>query len=97
MLFVFSITPKKYFHDLIADHTDQYAATHSHAPSLTDAGFNCHFENLVAESPFTITESLKFQPASRLFLINDFNSLPGDLSTFSPAKDNKGPPASPAA
>ena len=53
MLFAFSITPKKTLHDWIVSHTDGVSTAKSDAAQVTKAGFNCNYQNLVAESPFT--------------------------------------------
>ena len=54
LVFTFSIAPKKYLHDAIANHTDKSIIV---APGdnaqLSHAGFICKADNLVAESPFT--------------------------------------------
>ncbi|MFT3701283.1 MAG: hypothetical protein QM802_02885 [Agriterribacter sp.] len=54
ILFAFSIVPKQFLHDIIADHTDTIACkddlTTRHIHS---AGFYCACDNLVAESAFT--------------------------------------------
>lgn len=53
VLFAFSITPKKTLHDWIVSHTDGAGTAKSDAAQVTKAGFNCNYQNLVAESPFT--------------------------------------------
>lgn len=54
LVFSFSIAPKKYLHDAIANHKDtiKLASPH-HGEQLTHTGFVCKCDNLVAESPFT--------------------------------------------
>lgn len=91
VLFVFSITPKKYFHDLIADHTDNLIPAKQSA-SFDDAGYNCHFEKLVAESPFTETVSSQFNFNSPEFIAVKNGSYKTLLASLSLSKDNKGPP-----
>ena len=82
MLFAFSITPKKILHDVFANHKDSLVKTvrGTDAAQLTVAGFNCHCDNLVAESPFT-DEHTVFEIAAPLAFaeqksaaIADFNS-----------------------
>jgi hypothetical protein len=52
-LFALSNTPKILIHDLIAKHRDYLSWNHDiKGPQVNKAGFNCHFENFVAESPF---------------------------------------------
>ena len=54
LVFTFSIAPKKFLHDAIANHTDKsiVVAAGDNA-QLSHAGFICKCDNLVAESPFT--------------------------------------------
>lgn len=57
VLFAFSITPKKFLHDLVANHHDiKYSAGQTNA-QLSKTGFNCQTDNLVVESPFENTLS----------------------------------------
>ncbi len=54
MVFSFSIAPKKYLHDAIANHTDTIKlVSPDHGAQLNHVGFVCKCDNLVAESPFT--------------------------------------------
>jgi hypothetical protein len=54
LVFTFSVTPKKFLHDAIANHKDKpELATNGNEPQLSYAGFMCKCDNLVAESPFT--------------------------------------------
>lgn len=54
LVFSFSITPKKFLHDAIANHKDKSAiVTTGDIPQLSHSGFVCKCDNLVAESPFT--------------------------------------------
>ncbi|MBC7902739.1 MAG: hypothetical protein H7Y27_04925 [Gemmatimonadaceae bacterium] len=57
LVFAFSIAPKKFLHDIVADHHDQVnLAADGHYPLMQADGFTCHCDQLVAESPFTPTE-----------------------------------------
>jgi hypothetical protein len=93
LLFIFSITPKKYLHDLIADHVDAVFARGADAPAIKKAEFNCHYDHLVTESPFTPLENIH----SKLLLIHGTTvviPLYEDVSLGSKKlKENKGPPA----
>ncbi|MGN6435262.1 MAG: hypothetical protein ACTHMM_01965 [Agriterribacter sp.] len=62
LVLAFSITPKKFLHDLVADHTDDITVAvndgHDH---IDHHGFNCNCDNLVATSPFTAhTDRIQF-------------------------------------
>ena len=56
-VFAFSITPKRFLHDLFAGHSDTctkiYNANDSQVAKL---GFKCECDNLVATSPFIEAE-----------------------------------------
>jgi hypothetical protein len=54
IVFAFSITPTIVFHNWLANHTDTYKkATDTKGQQLGKQTFNCHCDNVVAESPFT--------------------------------------------
>ncbi|MBX3255294.1 MAG: hypothetical protein KF862_14230 [Chitinophagaceae bacterium] len=55
LVLVFSITPKKFLHDLVADHKDDITtvAANDGQDHIDHHGFNCNCDNLVATSPFT--------------------------------------------
>jgi hypothetical protein len=93
VLFVFSITPKKYLHDLIADHVDAGFTRGTDAPAIKKAEFNCHYDHLVTESPFTPIESIH---SKHPLIHKTFWVMPlyEDISLGSKKlKENKGPPA----
>lgn len=70
-ILVFSITPKKFLHDLIADHTDTLSLpVHDGHDHIDHHGFKCDCDNLVATSPFLYEG-----------IVVAFNSV-ADLSTF---------------
>jgi hypothetical protein len=53
MIFSFSITPKKLLHDAIATHKDKITASTDNSLQISNSGFACKCDSLVAESPFT--------------------------------------------
>jgi len=54
LVFTFSIAPKKFLHDAIANHKDKTTVVlQGDGPQLSHTGFICKCDNLVAESPFT--------------------------------------------
>jgi hypothetical protein len=54
LVFTFSIAPKKFLHDAIANHKDKTALVSATGEAqLSTTGFICKCDNLVAESPFT--------------------------------------------
>jgi len=56
VVFAFAITPKRFLHNLVANHNDTtYRKLTTGKTELSKAGFNCQVDNLVATSPFTNT------------------------------------------
>jgi len=54
LVFTFSVTPKKFLHDAIANHKDKVTVVSPGGnPQVSHTGFICKCDNLVAESPFT--------------------------------------------
>jgi hypothetical protein len=92
LLFIFSITPKKYWHDLVVDHTDSYSFNLNNEPSVDEAGFNCHVDDLVVKSPFVEVSLLV--PTTPTFIYSDAPTItllkvkPKSVET----KDSRGPP-----
>ncbi len=95
ILFVFSTTPKIYFHDVIANHKDvNVSCIHPEKVKacIHQQGYNCHVEDLVVTTPYLIL------PAENTLLIHCY--YPG----FNPAyyssptqdcfihKESRGPP-----
>jgi hypothetical protein len=53
VIFSIGITPKQILHDFFAGHTDKRAVkTGNTSCQLSGSGYNCHCDNLVAESVF---------------------------------------------
>ena len=70
MLFAFSITPTIVFHNWLANHTDTYKkATGTKGQQLGKQTFNCHCDNIVAESPFTEPETFTGSVPSQSFAV----------------------------
>lgn len=90
-----SITPKIFFHDVIAHHRDVVSSCDHPRESkacLHQTGFNCHAEDLVVTAPYLIFPDVYFSIVNTVF---------GDTSTFyyssSPQeclihKESRGPP-----
>jgi len=53
IIFTISISPKRYLHDIFANHNDTISlAVNDGKLQLSEAGYNCDCNNLVATSPF---------------------------------------------
>jgi hypothetical protein len=61
MVFALSVTPKRFLHNIFARHIDSKSANKSDKPyQLSNSGYNCDNDNLVAESTF-VNEQNSFQ------------------------------------
>lgn len=93
LLFVFSITPKKYWHDLVANHTDYYGFYQGSELAVQKAGINCGCEDLVVTTPFLEPGVAEWRalPAS---VKPELTSPPlFYLPATTATKDSRGPPA----
>lgn len=95
LVFLTGITPRQYWHDLLADHRDVIgAAHHSEELKVSKTGFNCGWNNEVATtSPFIQTEPISLpEPVMvyRQYASSPFSSL--YLTTVSDQL-LRGPPA----
>ena len=53
MIFAMSVTPKRFLHNVFAKHIDSKSEKNNNKPyQLTNSGYNCDCDNLVAESTF---------------------------------------------
>jgi len=92
VVFAFSITPKQFLHNVVARHTDSRPGKKNDSPyQLSNAGYNCDCNNLVAESAFvndlpafTFPVFTSFSP----YIVKDisFSSVSGIYSAL------RGPP-----
>jgi hypothetical protein len=70
IVFAFSITPTIVFHNWLANHTDTCKKTGDvKADQISKQTFNCHCDNIVAESPFTETEIFKSLSPIQIFAV----------------------------
>jgi len=54
LMFVVGITPKRYWHDMLADHKDSFSQLHTGKDQQVNKPvFNCDWNMQVATSPFT--------------------------------------------
>jgi hypothetical protein len=93
LLFLFSITPKKYLHDLLANHTDSFWFGNSEEATVSKKGINCNADDLVVKASFLnqhqsshVSLPVSYSGySSTYFLSNFLNHIE--------AKDSRGPPA----
>jgi hypothetical protein len=93
LVFLTSIAPRAFFHDMVANHEDLPDCRQlHHSTVLHQQGFNCHFDDLVVSVPIALLSD----PA---FVFTDFNFANNPASFyFSPTqsvfqhKESRGPP-----
>lgn len=94
ILFSFSITPKHFLHDLLADHTDTVCDTsHGIGHHIEKAGFKCDTHSFVSTSDWDfsipIFDLSKPVPKSAPFCLTTVFYLPSTASFI----ELRGPPA----
>ena len=86
IVFAFSITPTIVLHNWLANHTDTSKKSgDTKADQISKKTFNCHCDNLVAESPFTETETFKSLSPLSIFAVTtivDIVQLPSSPTIF---------------
>ncbi|SDW95426.1 hypothetical protein SAMN05444410_107145 [Hydrobacter penzbergensis] len=97
LLFAFSITPKKFLHNLVANHQDATAMNfpreNTGASQLSKAGYHCPCEQLVVQTPFVYQSASIDYTIVPVFVTYQDQQF---VSTYSTAPDVsflRGPPA----
>jgi hypothetical protein len=52
LLFSFCVTPKRFLHDLLANHKDAQSSASFPFQQITASGFHCNVDDLVVVAPF---------------------------------------------
>jgi hypothetical protein len=94
LLFLISIAPKAYFHDLVADHKD-FSDCHQvhHSNVLHQQAVNCHFDDVVVSAPFLLQKEQLILPGSFDFEIEQAVFYSSYISLFFQHKESRGPPS----
>jgi hypothetical protein len=93
LLAVFGSTPKKYWHDLVADHTDYYSFYSGEKISLGQTGINCDSDDLVVSTPF-IEASFNSETSFDVVYQTTYSFPYQFLHSSTPrTKDSRGPPS----
>jgi hypothetical protein len=94
LLFSFCVTPKRFLHDLLANHRDAQTIKSIPQQQVASSGFHCHIDDLVVVEPFlpgvqpTLVFDIKSEPARYTKPVISLG-----ISEPSPS-GNRGPPAS---
>jgi hypothetical protein len=93
-LFSFCVTPKRFLHDLLANHKDAQSSVSLPDQQLAASGYHCHIDDLVVVAPFLPD----IQTAVSVFVSSSPVVYSEPLSSFVFAygshTDSRGPPAS---
>jgi hypothetical protein len=94
LLFLISIAPKAYFHDLVADHKD-FSDCHQihHSNVLHQQAVSCHFDDVVVSAPFLLQKEQLILPGSFDFEIEQAVFYSSYISLFFQHKESRGPPS----
>jgi hypothetical protein len=94
LLFSFCVTPKRFLHDLLANHQDAKTYSRIAVEQISASGFHCHVDDLVVVAPFLPdiqnpdTLILASSPARFLEPLSSFV-----FSCLADDRDTRGPPA----
>ncbi|HVG11525.1 MAG TPA: hypothetical protein VM843_00920 [Flavisolibacter sp.] len=93
LLLLLSAAPKKFLHDLVANHQDFYSALPGDEPGVSNTGFDCHIHDLVVSTPFLITNFSSSVATSAQYASHTATGYDFYFVHTSSTKDSRGPPA----
>jgi hypothetical protein len=91
IVYAYSITPKIYLHNLVANHVDNCKVLKANATEFSAIGFSCKCDNLVAESPF-IPEEATFPQIHWVYFDHQSKTFFGFSSIDKVFSQLRGPP-----
>jgi hypothetical protein len=93
LLFSFCVTPKRFLHDLLANHKDAQTSLTLPEQQIAASGYHCHIDDLVVVAPFLpdiqTTEPVLLSSAPLIFL----EPLASFAFSYGSNADSRGPPA----
>lgn len=92
-IFIFSITPKQWLHDIVTKHKDSVFVSFDGKQSLSRTGFHCDCDNLVLQSPF-INYNLNVEiRLPEIFVQRQLASISNIVSYYHFFSSLRGPPS----
>jgi len=92
-IFLFSITPKQWLHDIVTHHKDSRTVSFDGKQSLSIAGFHCDCDNLVVQAPF-INYDLAVEINTPEFIVQHQSIVVSNfISTYHFFSSLRGPPS----
>ncbi len=92
LLFSFSIMPKRYLHEVLADHEDVVSEFTGKSTTVKTTGMNCHYDDLVVTVPFIEGTSVQLSAIEPVPSSYTAFYLPEVICSSLPARDTRGPP-----
>lgn len=93
LLFSFCVTPKRFLHDLLANHRDAQTSAGFQVEHIAASGFHCHVDDLVVVTPF-LPEIQTSDPLVLSFTPFHFSEpLSSIVYSYLANADGRGPPA----
>jgi len=95
IVFAFSVTPTILLHDFFVNHTDtvKKKSSDSDREQVGKKLYNCHCDNIVAESPFTDTEIIVFLSPKQVLSSPETDDVTNISSYKIVSRSLRGPPA----
>ena len=93
MLFSFCVIPKRFLHDLLANHKDAQAAVNQPSEQIASSGFHCHIEDLVVVGPFLPEMEIALPLLISSAKVSFSEPLSSFVITCLSHADGRGPPA----
>jgi hypothetical protein len=95
LLFTVSITPKIYFHDVVANHKDVFTTcSHSEKPKacLHQQGYNCELSDPIISSPYLSVAISTWSLPEIYFAIASASAIASNKQECLIHKESRGPP-----
>jgi len=93
LLFSFCVTPKRFLHDLLANHKDAQSSLSSPEQQIASSGYHCLIDDLVVVAPFLpdiqTTESVLLSSVPLIYS----EPVVSFVFSYRSNTDSRGPPA----
>ena len=93
LLFSFCVTPKRFLHDMLANHKDAQPFASIPAQQISQSGFRCQTDDLVVEVPFLPDIQVNFHVTLDSSPIRFSEPIQTVFFAYLSDADGRGPPA----
>jgi hypothetical protein len=93
LLFSFCITPKRFLHDILANHKDAQPFASVPLQQISQSGFRCQTDDLVVEAPFLPGIQANLQILSYATQLGFSEPIQTVFFEYLSDADGRGPPA----